>query len=129
MFSSTATGRPQCGQREPGRSSDNSSAGAGVSPRSSAHWTDQSRSIMRGRRWMTTLRKLPIIRPNRSEAAMNGPPGCSRASMRVYTTAPSLKIGRYMAITMPPMRTPSTTMIKGSSRLDSASTASSTSAS
>src|SRR5512143_3061043 len=45
------------------------------------------------------------------------------------TTEPILKIGMYMAITMPPMRVPSTTMMIGSIRLDSASTASSTSAS
>jgi len=42
---------------------------------------------------------------------------------------PILKIGRYMAMTMPPIRVPSTTMIIGSIRLDSASTASSTSCS
>ncbi len=46
-----------------------------------------------------------------------------------YTAWPILKIGRYMAITMPPMSTPRTTMIIGSIRLDSASTASSTSCS
>ncbi len=44
-------------------------------------------------------------------------------------TAPSLKIGRYIATTMPPTSTPRMTMIIGSSRLDSASTAASTSAS
>src|SRR5260221_6777165 len=38
-------------------------------------------------------------------------------------------MGRYIAITMPPITTPSTTMIIGSIRLVSASTASSTSAS
>src|SRR5574341_449784 len=43
------------------------------------------------------------------------------------TAWPILKIGRYMAMTMPPMSVPSTTMIMGSIRLDSASTASSTS--
>src|SRR3954466_6292579 len=42
---------------------------------------------------------------------------------RQPTTAPSLKIGRYMPTTMPPTTVPMTTMIIGSSRLDSASTA------
>src|SRR4029077_10512216 len=45
------------------------------------------------------------------------------------TTDPSLKIGRYMAITRLPTSTPRITMIMGSSRLDMASTALSTSAS
>src|SRR5690606_19290669 len=44
-------------------------------------------------------------------------------------TAPSLKIGRYMATTRPPTSTPRITMISGSSRLERASTAASTSAS
>jgi len=42
-------------------------------------------------------------------------------------TAPSLKIGRYIATTRPPMTTPRKTMMIGSSRLESAATASSTS--
>jgi len=45
------------------------------------------------------------------------------------TAWPILKIGRYMATTMPPMRVPSTTMIIGSINDDSESTASSTSCS
>ena len=56
----------------------------------------------------------------------------SQAARRVekhQTTAPSLKMGRYMAMTMPPIRVPSTTMMIGSIRLDIASTASSTSCS
>ncbi len=44
-----------------------------------------------------------------------------------YTTEPSLKIGRYMAMTKPPISTPKITMISGSIRLDSEATASSTS--
>ncbi len=44
-----------------------------------------------------------------------------------HTTEPSLKIGRYIAMTRPPTSTPSTAMISGSSRLDIASTALSTS--
>ena len=46
---------------------------------------------------------------------------------RGQMTAPSLKIGRYIATTRPPMTTPRNTMMIGSSRLDSAATASSTS--
>ena len=46
-----------------------------------------------------------------------------------YTAEPSLKMGRYIAITMPPISVPSTTMIIGSIRLASASTVSSTSCS
>ena len=42
-------------------------------------------------------------------------------------TAPSLKMGKYIAITMPPMSTPSTTMMKGSIKLASPLTISSTS--
>jgi methyl-accepting chemotaxis protein len=46
-----------------------------------------------------------------------------------YTTEPSLKIGRYIATTRPPISVPSTTMISGSISEDSAPTASSTSSS
>jgi hypothetical protein len=48
---------------------------------------------------------------------------------RGQTTAPSLKIGRYMAMTRPPTSTPRIAMISGSSKLLIASTAASTSAS
>jgi len=50
-------------------------------------------------------------------------------AVRRQTTEPSLKIGRYIAITRPPTSTPSTAMISGSNRLDMESTALSTSAS
>ena len=73
----------------------------------------------------TTMRSGPL-RGARARPAVKMRTG---NAPRSYTTAPSLKIGRYMAITMPPMRVPSTTMIIGSIRLDSASTASSTSCS
>jgi len=95
---------------------------------------------------MTTLRKLPVQSPTRTHAVTNRPGElCSAVKSSVtlkvsekrdaccslsrQTTLPSLKIGRYMAITSPPMSVPSTTMIIGSMRLDSASTASSTSCS
>ena len=64
---------PQCGQRERGTSRLNASAGAGatgglpagaafsaaIAANSASHW----RSIILGRRWITTLRKLPISNP------------------------------------------------------------------
>ncbi len=46
-----------------GRASESGSTTGGASPLSSAHCAAQSHSIMIGRRWMTTLRKLPTIRP------------------------------------------------------------------
>src|SRR5690606_29385550 len=52
----------------------------------------------------------------------------ARAERR-QTAPPSLKIGRYIATTMPPISVPSTTMMSGSMSEESASTASSTSAS
>ena len=51
------------------------------------------------------------------------------AASAVYTTEPNLKMGRYIAMTMPPTSTPRIAMIIGSSRLDMLSTALSTSAS
>ncbi len=48
---------------------------------------------------------------------------------RGQTAAPSLKIGRYIAMTRPPTSTPRIAMISGSSKLLIASTAASTSAS
>ena len=47
----------------------------------------------------------------------------------LQTTAPILKIGRYIAMTRPPTRTPRIAMISGSSKLDMLSTALSTSSS
>ena len=46
---------------------------------------------------------------------------------RTYTTAPSLKIGKYIATTMVPITIPKKTIMIGSIRDDSAATASSTS--
>ena len=106
---------------------------------------------------MTTFRKLPTSRPSTTQTPMKSaglPASSSRnihgcpcvqketprpskgAAFRVqlrggvsYTTAPSLKIGRYIAMTRPPTSTPRIAMISGSSRLDMLSTALSTSAS
>ena len=63
------------------------------------------------------------------DAGASGQHAADRGRRDRQTAWPILKIGRYMAITMPPISVPSTTMIIGSIRLDSASTASSTSAS
>ena len=90
-------------------------------PRISAALARHSACIMRGKRRMTTLRKLPTIRPNRPTAAKQNN-GCSANSACIQTTEPSLKMGRYMAITSPPTSTPIMAMIMGSSSDDSEST-------
>ena len=51
-----------------------------------------------------------------------GPLRGSQAAPDRQIVAPSLKMGRYMPITIQPISTPSTTMIMGSIRLASAST-------
>src|SRR4051794_27806339 len=63
-FSSAVIWWPHDGQRERGfQRLKGCVAGAG-SPRSSAHWAAQSRSIILGSRWMTTLRNEPMHRPS-----------------------------------------------------------------
>ena len=65
-FSQAEMGCPHCGQRERGTTrSKRSAAGAGTasSPASSAHSACQERFSITGRRWMTTLRKLPTQSP------------------------------------------------------------------
>ncbi len=66
--------------------------------------------------------------PARRTCAMTSAGNLQRET-RDQTTAPSLKIGRYIAMTRPPTSTPRIAMISGSSKLDMASTALSTSAS
>ena len=68
-------------------------------------------------------------RKNEGAAREQRPVRGKQLGQFVQTTAPSLKIGRYIATTMPPTSTPRITMMNGSSRLDNASTAASTSAS
>src|SRR6185369_8458238 len=65
-------------------------------------------------------------KPHRSAASCRGR-RLPRAARRIppQIAWPILKIGRYMATTMPPMRPPSTTMIIGSINDESDSTASS----
>ena len=89
----------------------------------------QRRSSMIGSRWITTFRKLPTSSENTKALPVSSAWFVEAARPVRQTTAPSLKIGRYIATTMPPTSTPRITMMSGSSRLDSASTAASTSAS
>src|SRR5512147_2069207 len=60
---------------------------AGSWPASSAHCACQSRSIIFGRRWMTTFRKLPTARPA-IVASVTKPAGWARASRRVMAEGP-----------------------------------------
>ena len=62
------------------------------------------------------------------ERATAGPPATA-AITAAQTTWPSLKIGRYIETTMPPISVPRMTMMNGSIRLDRPLTASSTSSS
>jgi hypothetical protein len=87
----------------------------------------QSRSSIIGSLCATTLRKLPTHSP--SSARASGENHSSLAMRQTQTTAPSLKIGRYIETTMPPMSTPRMTMMNGSIRLDRPLTISSTSSS
>ena len=64
MFSSGVIRCPQDGQPERGVTRLNRGATGGVSPRSSAHCACHSRSIIFGRRWITTFRNEPIASPN-----------------------------------------------------------------
>ena len=79
-------------------------------------------------RWITTLRKLPMHRPSRASTGGDSRKSSVALSIgRDQTTAPSLKMGRYIDTTMPPISVPRMTMMNGSIRLDSALTISSTS--
>src|SRR5437899_12954878 len=61
MFSAAATVWPHVGQRERGTKRLNLSTGAMASPRRSAHSSCQPRSIILGKRWMTTFRNEPTM--------------------------------------------------------------------
>ena len=91
---------------------------------------------MRGNRRITTLRKLPTINPNRVQVSVKKTGSESAIStadlpraVTAHITEPSIKIGRYMAIISPPIRTPSIDIIMGSRRELKLSTALSTAAS
>src|SRR5258706_5953075 len=63
MFSSAEIGWPQAGHCERGTTRLYRGRSATGSPESSAHCARQPRSSIFGRRWMTTLRKLPTHSP------------------------------------------------------------------
>src|SRR6185437_14925665 len=80
MFCSAVIGALQAGQAERGTTRLNRSLGAAAELAgmvaawsvcsSSAHCSRHWRSIMMGTRWMTTLRKLPTIRPSTRQQPM-----------------------------------------------------------
>lgn len=73
--------------------------------------------------------RLPYENPSPNDRSTTCVRQAGRVLAACQTTWPSLKIGRYIATTMPPMIEPSTTMMIGSIRLDRPLTASSTSCS
>src|SRR3990172_4896887 len=68
MFSRAVIACPQAEQCEPGTTRLNAFASGSFSPRISAHCACQSRSIIFGRRWTTTFRNDPAMRPNTSHS-------------------------------------------------------------
>ena len=131
MFSYHAISCPQDGQRERGVAMPTAGGNSTGTSSSSAASCFQPRSSIIGSRCTTTFRKLPISSPstprvvglNSSSAVVASIPGW------VQTTWPSLKIGRYIETTMPPISVPRMTMMKGSISVDRPFTASSTSSS
>src|SRR5258708_999513 len=83
MFSAAATVWPHAGQRERGTKRLNLSAGAIASPRRSAHSSCQPRSIIFGKRWMTTFRNEPTMSPSARHSHGNtiGWPAALRMSL------------------------------------------------
>src|SRR6185295_11354247 len=71
MFSSAVMRWPQDGHAERGTARFSFSAAGAGAPVSSAQSVFHCRSSMRGRRWMTTFRKLPTTRPTTTAATMN----------------------------------------------------------
>jgi hypothetical protein len=69
MFSYQAIAWPQEGQRERGVDSVIRGASGTGRPSSSALSSRQPRSSISGRRWTTTLRKLPMHRPRTARSA------------------------------------------------------------
>ncbi len=105
---------------------------AGRAGRARCHDAERRLGRLASREFVALPSPLPIQDDRRAidhdvqEAADQQP---QNEASRNHTTAPSLKIGRYIAITRPPTSTPRIAMISGSSRLDMLSTALSTSAS
>ena len=98
---------------------------------------------MRGNLKITTLRKLPTINPRAPQYTVKIAGSVKKGGMvrsyyldqvaggilSVYTTDPSINMGRYIAIIKPPTKTPSMDMIMGSISELRLSTALSTAAS
>src|SRR5919204_3334034 len=86
-FSSAVMPWPQDGQRERGVKRLSAASGGGTSPASAAHSARHSRSIIFGRRWITTFRNEPMHSPN-SRASQGSTAGC--ASQPIDATLDSL---------------------------------------
>src|SRR5256885_14857093 len=97
MFSPAATVWPHAGQRERGTKRLNLSAGAMASPRKSAHSYRQPRSIIFGKRWMTTFRNEPTTSPNTRRS--HGNTVGWAAALRMSLIGPSKK-GYGLAVTL-----------------------------
>ncbi len=69
MFSYQRIGWPQAGQRERGVDSVIAGVSAIFTPSNSALSIRQPRSIINGRRWMTTFRKLPMHKPSKARTS------------------------------------------------------------
>src|SRR6218665_1256906 len=125
---------PQAGQRERGisrlKGSGAASAGtagacaAGCGAARGADSAAPCRSLIFRRREKTTLQKAAEKQTDHAAQCRVQP-----QARKHYTTCPNLKIGRYIEMTMPPIRQPRKTMMIGSIRLDMPATMVSTSAS
>ena len=124
MFSYQRIRCPHCRQRERGTIRLNGSAVAGSLPASSAHSSAHWRSSIFGKPVDHDVEEAADEQPEDA-----GERGVQPRRHQHQTTWPSLKIGRYIDTTMPPMMVPRNTMMIGSIRLDRPATMSSTSAS
>ena len=121
------------GQWEAGKARPSFSAGASFGcSNSSQHCSRQDASIILGRRRMTTLKKLPRVKLKMAVIKYTNHALSFAVIDKIdilYTTCPSWKIGRYIAIIKPPTSTPSIDIIMGSISEDRESTLLSTSSS
>src|SRR5260221_227308 len=110
MFSAAATVWPHAGQRERGTKRLTLPAGAIASPRRSAHSSCQPRSIIFGKRWMTTFRNEPTMSPSARHSHGNtiGWPAALRISLigsnkKGYGRAATLSTRCAMEIMLDPL--------------------------
>src|SRR6185436_15911395 len=101
MFCSAVMGALHLGQAERGMITLNFGCGGACVPASSAQSARSSLSIMMGTRWMTTLRKLPIMRPNATQIPMNSA-GCAARMARKSANTSGI---RYRKTPRPSFRT------------------------